>query len=85
MTPSPWLRVKEAAAYAKVSEKLIYHNIKLGRLRAARLGVRRDIRILQDWLDAWMFACSSPEIIDERAPGGAAPAGTIPFTKRGPK
>ena len=35
---SPWLTVREAAARAKVSTKLIYGSVTAGRLKAARLG-----------------------------------------------
>lgn len=79
---SPWLTVKEAAARAKVSDETIYGNIKRGRLRAARIGTRKDIRILLDWLDAWMVSLSTPTIINPDAPGSTAPAGAIPFKRR---
>jgi excisionase family DNA binding protein len=83
--PSPWLTVKESAARAKVSDETIYDNIKRGRLRAARIGTRKDIRILQDWLDAWMVSLSTPTIVNPDAPGGTAPEGAIPFKRRGPQ
>jgi excisionase family DNA binding protein len=53
-----WLTVKEAAARAKCSTKLIYLAVRRGQLRASRLGVRRDIRILESWLDSWMMSLS---------------------------
>jgi excisionase family DNA binding protein len=80
-----WLTVKEAAARVKVSDKLIYHAIKQGRLRAARLGTRKDIRILSTWLDAWAMAESTPTVINEQAPGGPPAPGAIPFNRRGSK
>jgi excisionase family DNA binding protein len=82
---SPWLTVKEAAERAKCSDKLIYHNIHQGRLRASRLGTRKDYRILQAWLDAWMTSLSTPTVINPGAPGEDPPLGAIPFTRRGPK
>ena len=80
--PSPWLTVKEAAARAKVSDETIYGNIKRGRLRAARIGTRKDIRILLDWLDAWMVSLRTPTIINPDAPDCTpAPEGAIPFKR----
>ena len=55
---TPWLTVTEACAVAKVGHKLLYREIKAGRLRAARIGGRRDIRIHHDWIGEWLVACS---------------------------
>jgi excisionase family DNA binding protein len=52
-TMTPWLRVGEAAAYARCGRKLIYREIAAGRLRAARVGGRREIRTRREWLDHW--------------------------------
>ena len=87
-TTYAWLTVKEAAARAKCSDKMIYHAVKTGQLRASRLGVRRDLRILESWLDAWMISRSTPTFINPDAPGEDPPPdslGALPFTKRGPK
>ncbi len=46
---SPWLTVKEASRRAKCGAKLIYREIKARRLRAARIGNRRDLRIHIEW------------------------------------
>ena len=81
---SPWLTVKEAAQRAKCSDKLIYYAIRSGRLRASRLGSRKDLRILEEWLDAWIASLSTPTIINPDAPGDDPPPGPIPFTRRGP-
>jgi excisionase family DNA binding protein len=51
---------KQAAAAAQVGLKLIYREVRGGRLRAARIGGRRDIRIHVDWLDEWLRAASEP-------------------------
>lgn len=78
-----WLTVKEAAARAKCSQKLIYCAIKDGRLRASRLGTSRQIRILDTWLDAWMISLSTPTLINPDAPGDPAPAiGPRPFPRK---
>jgi len=57
---SPWLPVAEASAVAKVGAKFLYREVKAGRLRAARIGGRRDIRIHRDWIGAWLEASAEP-------------------------
>jgi excisionase family DNA binding protein len=58
--PSPWLTVAEAAERARVGTKLIYREVKAGRLRAARIGNRRDIRILAERIDEFLIRSSTP-------------------------
>ena len=53
---SPWLDVNEAAQYARCGVKTLYKEIARGRLRAARIGGRREIRVLREWLDTWLLA-----------------------------
>ena len=60
MTESPWLTIKEACPVAKVGAKLLYREIKAGRLRAARIGDRRDLRIHRDWIDEWLEGSAKP-------------------------
>lgn len=67
-TRSPWLTVREAAARAKCGTNLVYASVKAGRLRAARLGVRNDLRIHESWVDAWI---TSSLVVDPDAPGDA--------------
>jgi len=55
-----WLTIDDARAIAKVSAKLLYREIRLGRLKAARLGGRRLVRIHRDWLQQWMVAAAEP-------------------------
>jgi excisionase family DNA binding protein len=57
---SPWLTVKEAAIVAKCGTRTIRKEVAAGRLRAARIGGRRDIRIHRDWVDAWLEATATP-------------------------
>jgi excisionase family DNA binding protein len=65
---SPWLTVKEACAVAKVGIKLIYREVAAGRLRAARIGSRRDIRIHREWIHSWLEASAKPvEMVRRRA------------------
>jgi excisionase family DNA binding protein len=53
--PSPWLTVNEAADRARCGPRLIYRAVAAGRLRAVRLGGRRELRVLAEWLDAWLL------------------------------
>lgn len=56
---SPWLTAAEAGKYAGVGRRLIYREVRAGRLRAAVLGHRRDLRIHRDWVDGWLTASAS--------------------------
>jgi excisionase family DNA binding protein len=51
---SPWLTVKEAAARARCGIKTIYREVNAGRLKAARVGGRRELRLLATWVDEWL-------------------------------
>ena len=57
---SPWLVVKESAARGRCGPKTIYREIRAGRLRAARVGGRREYRLRPEWVDAWLEAASTP-------------------------
>jgi excisionase family DNA binding protein len=69
MTDSPWLTVAEAAERAKCGPRLIYREVQQGRLRAARIGNRRDIRIRVDWVDEWLDASAAVHPLPTRAVG----------------
>jgi len=58
--PSPWLVAPEAASYARVSKKTVYREARLGRLRHARVGGRRELRFRREWIDAWLEQASTP-------------------------
>jgi len=64
-----WLTVDEAAHRARCGKRSIYLAVQQGKLRAARLGGRRELRFLAEWIDAWLLASSTPEIINPLAPG----------------
>lgn len=59
-TGTPWRTAEEAAARAQVGLKLIYREVKAGRLRAARVGGRRDLRLLDQWVDDWLISTAVP-------------------------
>jgi len=50
---SPWMSVKEAAAYLGVSVYTIYDACKLRGLKHAKLG-HSTIRLRREWLNQWM-------------------------------
>ena len=56
----PWLTLRESGAEAKLHEATLRREIRAGRLRAARVGGRRSIRIRRSWLHAWLEASSTP-------------------------
>jgi excisionase family DNA binding protein len=64
-----WWDVDQAAAHAKCGKGTIYAEVRRGRLRAARLGGRRELRFLPAWIDAWLLASATPEIVNPAAPG----------------
>ena len=57
---SPWLTAKEAGSRGRVGEKVIYRETKAGRLRAARVGGRRELRLRPEWVDQWLEATAIP-------------------------
>lgn len=52
--PPVWLTAKEAAERARVTADTIYREVKAGRLRAARIGGRRELRFRESYIDAWL-------------------------------
>lgn len=57
---TPWLTTAEGASYARISPKTLLRAIAAGRLRHARVGGRRSIRLRREWLDAWLLATAEP-------------------------
>ena len=57
---SPWLTVDQAAVYAQVSARTLYRECRAGRLRHARVGGRREVRIRCAWIDGWLEQSAEP-------------------------
>jgi excisionase family DNA binding protein len=55
---TPWLKTPEAAQRARCGVKTIYREARAGRLRAAHVGGRRDLRFRAAWVDEWLDRCS---------------------------
>jgi excisionase family DNA binding protein len=60
---SPWLTVTEAARRARCGGRLIYREVQARRLRAARVGGRRELRLRVEWIDEWLEAFTMPQEI----------------------
>ena len=69
---SPWLKPKEAAARARCGEKFIRDQIRRGKLKAVRLGAKQ-YRTHITWVDAWLEARSTGELVNADAPGPDQP------------
>jgi excisionase family DNA binding protein len=74
---SQWLTVTGAAKHAKCGPRSIYNGVKSGKLRAARLGGRRELRFLPEWVDGWLIETSVPEVINTNAPGAGTREGVF--------
>ena len=77
---SEWLTVDEAARHAKCGTRSIYNAVNAvnaDKLRAARLGGRRELRFLAEWVDAWLLATVAPVIVNANAPGAGTHEGVI--------
>ena len=70
-----WLKAIEAAERSRVGTKTIYREVRAGRLRAARVGGRRELRFRAEWIDEWLEASATPVSVD----GHATP---LPTSKR---
>jgi excisionase family DNA binding protein len=58
-TATPRIDVNEAATRARCGVKLLYREIRAGRLQAARVGGRREIRLQAQWVDDWLRAATT--------------------------
>ena len=59
-TEPVWLTVEEAAQRARVGHRTIYNEVRAGRLRAARVGGRRELRFRPDYIDQWLEQSAQP-------------------------
>ncbi len=51
-----WLSVKQAATRAGCSDDTIYQAVARKEIRHTRIGGRRVLKFLPDWVDEWMNA-----------------------------
>jgi len=55
-----WITLEQAALRACVSTATLRREIVRGRLRHARVGGRKAIRLRPDWIDVWLEQGSAP-------------------------
>jgi len=55
-----WLTLQQGAARASVHEATLRREIQRGRLRHARVGGRKAIRLRPEWIDTWLEQTSTP-------------------------
>ena len=63
---SPWLTATDAATYLKRGRRFVLREIHAGRLRAVRIGGRREILTRAEWLDAWVSDQEAPMSLPRR-------------------
>lgn len=51
---SDWFTPDTAAREAHVGRSMVYREVRAGRLKAARVGGRQELRIHRAWLMAWL-------------------------------
>jgi excisionase family DNA binding protein len=59
MTDTPWLTVEQASSRLQVSKKTLYRAVAERKLRAARIGGKRALRFLPEWVDAYAIATAA--------------------------
>jgi len=65
-TEDPWLTLQQAAQLVQVHVATLRREILRHRLRAAKVGGRKSIRLRQSWLTAWLEASATPVEIVRR-------------------
>jgi excisionase family DNA binding protein len=51
---SPWLTIKQGAAWAQCGRRQLYEAVQRGELRAVRVGGRGELRFRTEWIDTWL-------------------------------
>lgn len=63
---SPWLTLKQAGTYTHRGPRSLLREVRAGRLRAARIGGRREILTRPEWLDEWIENQATPVLVPAR-------------------
>lgn len=66
------LTVDDVAERAQVGRGTVYRAVRLGRLRAARVNERGDLRFTAEWVGAWLEGCALGSGVSEDVGGVAA-------------
>ena len=56
----PWLTIAQGATHVHVHQATLRREMSRGRLRYARVGGWKAIRLPRSWLDNWLEASSTP-------------------------
>ena len=59
----PWLTLSDVTARVRCGRKVVYRAVAAGRLRAAVINARGDLRFRPEWVDAWLDGLAPVEII----------------------
>lgn len=57
---TPWMTSTEAGHYLHKHRKFVLREIRLGRLRAATIGGRREVLTRKEWCDDWVTDRARP-------------------------
>jgi excisionase family DNA binding protein len=57
-----WLTVEGVASHVQCGPKVVYRAVKNGKLRAARIDGRGDLRFKLEWVDAWVESLAPVEL-----------------------
>jgi hypothetical protein len=60
---TPWRTLKEGAVRANRSPRFLAREIRAGRVRAARVGGRREYFLRDEWIDEWLESLSEPVMV----------------------
>jgi hypothetical protein len=63
---SPWLKLREAAAYERRGARWLAREAAAGRVRCARVGGRGELLFRREWLDQHLEDLSTPVIMPMR-------------------
>jgi excisionase family DNA binding protein len=58
--PDPWLTLRQSTIETQVHESTLRREIRAGRLRHARVGGRKSVRIRRSWLAQWLEQSATP-------------------------
>jgi hypothetical protein len=59
----PWLTLSDVTTRVRCGRKIIYRAVAAGKLRAAVINARGDLRFRPEWVDAWLDGLAPAEMI----------------------
>ena len=63
-----WLTLSDVTERVRCGRKVIYRAVAAGRLRAAVINARGDLRFRSEWVDAWLDGLAPVEVIPAASP-----------------